>query len=404
MTSTKAIIIKDLCKEYHKKDSSHKSFWSKLKGNKGGQPFYALKDINLEINRGEVIGIIGPNGAGKSTLLKILAEVTPPTAGSVEIFGKVASILEIGIGFQPELSGYENIFLSGELYGLTKKQIHTKLDKIIEMFGFPDFVETEVKHYSSGMYMRLAFAIIINIEADIYLFDEVLSVGDAAFQEKALKEIEKLKDKNATILLVTHAPERSLSIYDKTLFIKDGKIDNFGDPYSIFLEYLNNFHKQDYVFEESILNKDKLKTKAKANCIAEDISLTHFEISNADSSKINNQLNCIDDIIIQMNINASVCIDFYILILLKDSSENKIGSFSSENISIERSQNIEKAFKIQKNTLAPANYLIDIIIAGKDSTVFVLYYNLIRIVLSDFSNPERVDITGYFKIPMKTLK
>jgi len=123
MINEKAIIIKGLSKAYYKKDSSHTGFFDKLNPNKSGQSFFALKDINLEINKGEVIGIIGPNGAGKSTLLKILAEVTPPTVGSVEIFGKVASILEIGIGFQPELSGYENIFLSGKLYGLSKKHL-----------------------------------------------------------------------------------------------------------------------------------------------------------------------------------------------------------------------------------------------------------------------------------------
>ena len=144
----KAIVIKDLNKKYYKKKQSSSNLFKNIKSNNNAESFFALKNINLEINKGEIIGIIGPNGAGKSTLLKILAEVTPPTSGKIEINGKIASILEIGIGFQPDLSGYENIFLSGRLYGLSKKQIKSKLEQIIEMFGFADFINTPVKYYS----------------------------------------------------------------------------------------------------------------------------------------------------------------------------------------------------------------------------------------------------------------
>ncbi len=269
MINEKAIIIKGLCKEYYKKDASHGGFFAKFKLNKSGKPFLALNNINLEINKGEVIGIIGPNGAGKSTLLKILAEVTPPTTGSVEIFGKVASILEIGIGFQPELSGYENIFLSGKLYGLNNKQIYKKLDEIIDLFGFKDFIHSEVKHYSSGMYMRLAFAIIVHIDADIYLFDEILSVGDFAFQNKVLKVISNLKEKKSTILIVTHSPATILSISDYFIILKDNCLISKATPISALTEYQelvlynkSNFEKIPQHFsikDEEISKKINLK-------------------------------------------------------------------------------------------------------------------------------------------------
>lgn len=402
MKNEKAIIIKGLNKEYYKKDSSHKGFFDMLKPNKTGQVFSALKDINLEITRGEIIGIIGPNGAGKSTLLKILAEVTPPTSGSVEIYGKVASILEIGIGFQPELSGYENIFLSGKLYGLSTKQINSKLDKIIEMFGFPDFLQTEVKYYSSGMYMRLAFSIIINIEADIYLFDEILSVGDKEFQAKALKEIEKLKDIDATVLVVTHAPDQSISIYDKILFLVNGNIVECGMPYPVYLKYLNNYFQQPQIENKHFLNQ--IEIKAKNNFPSENVFLSHFEISNSITCNSFNKLNCNDDIFIKLQITSNKCLDFHILFLLKDSTGFNLGSFSSDMLTINNSNIKEKIFKIKKHTLTPANYIIDFIIFGKNSNVYASYLNLIKVSLSDFNNPEKNSIMGFFNIPLVTEK
>jgi ABC-type polysaccharide/polyol phosphate transport system ATPase subunit len=240
-----AIVIKNLSKVFLKKEGLDRiSFWQKIFKTNKSSNFFALKDINLEIKQGEIIGIIGPNGAGKSTLLKILAEVTPPSKGEVEIYGKLASILEIGIGFQPELSGYENIFLVGQLYGLRKKEIAKKIEKIIELFGFPNFINTEVKYYSSGMYMRLAFSIIINIEADIYLFDEILNVGDAAFQWQALAEIKKLKEKGKTVLIVTHVPKTIHNLCDRMLLLIKSEQISFDHPNDVIIEYQRIIQKQ----------------------------------------------------------------------------------------------------------------------------------------------------------------
>ena len=221
MTPETAISIRNLSKEYYGAEKT--SPFSRKSTKRTG--FLAVNDISLDIQKGEVICISGHNGSGKSTLLKMIAEVTQPTSGEIEIDGKVASILEIGIGFQPEISGYENIFLSGAMYGLKKSEIEKKINKIIDMFGFPEFINTPVKYYSSGMYMRLAFSVIVNIEADIYLFDEVTSVGDTEFRTKVTQEIIRLKKQNATILVVTHTPALFAKISDKFVIFDKGKIN-----------------------------------------------------------------------------------------------------------------------------------------------------------------------------------
>ncbi len=220
MSPETAISIRNLSKEYYRAEKSSPFSRKSTKGT----GFLAVNNISLDIKKGEIVCITGHNGSGKSTLLKMIAEVSQPTAGEIEIDGKVASILEIGIGFQPEISGYENIFLSGAMYGLKKSEIEKKIDKIIDMFGFPEFINTPVKYYSSGMYMRLAFSIIVNIEADIYLFDEVTSVGDTEFRTKVTREISRLKSNNATILVVTHTPALFSRISDKFIIFDKGRI------------------------------------------------------------------------------------------------------------------------------------------------------------------------------------
>jgi len=190
--------------------------------------FYALKDINLEIKKGESVGIIGRNGAGKSTLLKTLAEVVEPTEGTIEINGTVASVLEVGMGFHPELSGRENVFLSGAMLGISKKKIAEKFDEIVDFAGVGKFIDTPVKHYSSGMYVRLAFSVVANIDADILLFDEVLNVGDLAFQLKCSEKIKELFEQKKTVLLVSHNMNDIQHLCREVIYMSQGKIVEFG--------------------------------------------------------------------------------------------------------------------------------------------------------------------------------
>lgn len=165
---------------------------------------WALKDVSVEIKKGESVGIIGPNGSGKSTLLQILAGIIKPTEGEVQIRGKVASILDIGAGFHPELSGRENVFLNGQIHGFSKKEIQQKYDEIVAFSGIEKFIDEPVKNYSNGMYLRLAFSIMAHLDFDVFLFDEVLSVGDAEFQNKCVEKIKELSNSHRTFVIVYH--------------------------------------------------------------------------------------------------------------------------------------------------------------------------------------------------------
>jgi len=206
--------------------------------------FWALKDLNLEIHRGEAVGLIGPNGAGKSTLLKILTGITPPSEGEITLRGRVASLLEVGTGFHPELSGRDNIFLNGAILGMTKKEILSKFDEIVSFAGIDKFLDTPVKHYSSGMYVRLAFSVAAHLEPDILLVDEVLAVGDAEFQKKCIGKMDEVtKSAGRTIILVSHNMGAIQRLCKKTVFIKDGKVAMVGETRKVIDHYLNYTNK-----------------------------------------------------------------------------------------------------------------------------------------------------------------
>lgn len=190
---------------------------------KGGQPFWALKDLDLSVCPGEVLGIVGANGAGKSTLLKILSRITPPTTGKVKIQGRLASLLEVGTGFHPELTGRDNIFLNGALLGMRTAEIRAKLDEVVDFSGVGDFLDTPVKHYSSGMYVRLAFSVAAHLQADILIVDEVLAVGDAEFQRRCLGKMDELsKGQGRTVLLVSHNHNSLLALCESGLYLRQG--------------------------------------------------------------------------------------------------------------------------------------------------------------------------------------
>ncbi len=193
------------------------------------EEFWALRDVSLEVARGEVIGIIGKNGSGKSTLLKILSGITPPTEGEIVMRGRAASLLEIGTGFHPELTGRENIFLNGAILGMTKKEIARKFDEIVAFSGVEKFLDTPVKHYSSGMYVRLAFSVAAHMEPDILIVDEVLAVGDAEFQKKCMGKMEEVTEKDGrTILFVSHDMTAIERICTKVIILEEGKIESVG--------------------------------------------------------------------------------------------------------------------------------------------------------------------------------
>jgi lipopolysaccharide transport system ATP-binding protein len=221
---------------------------------KGTSDFvYSLQNINFEINQGDAVGIIGRNGAGKSTLLKILSRVTTPTTGKINIKGRVASLLEVGTGFHPELSGRENIYLNGAILGMRKREIDSKLEEIIDFSGVERYIDTPVKRYSSGMYVRLAFAVAAHLESEILIVDEVLAVGDAEFQKKCLGKMgEVSKGEGRTVLFVSHQMGMIQSLCNDCIYLENGLVSEFGNSTEVIKNYIQNESKVKSQFSNNI--------------------------------------------------------------------------------------------------------------------------------------------------------
>lgn len=199
---------------------------------------WALREVSLDIEKGDIVGVIGRNGAGKSTLLKVLSRITEPTRGSVELRGRVGSLLEVGTGFHPELAGRENIFLSGAILGMKRREIARKFDEIVAFSEIEKFIDTPVKHYSTGMYTRLAFAVAAHLEPEILLVDEILAVGDAVFQRKCLGKMGDAVNQGKTVLLVSHNMVAIESLCSKVLWIESGEVRHYGPCKDVVGEYL----------------------------------------------------------------------------------------------------------------------------------------------------------------------
>jgi len=207
------------------------------------EEFWALKDVSFDVRRGEVLGIVGRNGAGKSTLLKLLSRITEPTRGEIRIKGRVASLLEVGTGFHPELTGRENVFLNGAILGMSREQIRTKFDEIVAFAEIEKFLDTPVKYYSSGMYVRLAFAVAAHLEPDILIVDEVLAVGDMAFQKKCLAKMEATTQQGRTVLLVSHNMPTVLSLCTRAVLLSGGVVAADGAPSTVLESYQSAYRE-----------------------------------------------------------------------------------------------------------------------------------------------------------------
>lgn len=201
---------------------------------------WALKDINFDVKQGEVLGIIGRNGAGKSTLLKIISKVTAPTKGTIKIRGRIASLLEVGTGFHPELTGRENIFLNGAILGMSKSEIRSKFDEIVAFSGVEKYIDTPVKRYSSGMYVRLAFAVAAHLEPEILIVDEVLAVGDAEFQKKCLGKMKDVSKEGRTVIFVSHNMSAVKSLCNRAILLEKGEVVFMGDTNQSVSKYLGS--------------------------------------------------------------------------------------------------------------------------------------------------------------------
>lgn len=235
--------LKKIFKIYFDKNNSIKEKLLFFKRNRY-EVNQVLDGISFDIKKGEAVGLIGKNGCGKSTTLKLLNRIMYPTSGNIKVNGKVSSLIELGAGFHPDMSGRENIYTNASIFGLTKKQIDAKLDDIIRFSELGEQIDNPVRTYSSGMYMRLAFSVAINVEADILLIDEILAVGDVSFQKKCFEKLREIKYSGTTIVIVSHSLQQIEQICDKSIWIENGHIRQIGEPKEIHLKYLKEMEEE----------------------------------------------------------------------------------------------------------------------------------------------------------------
>ncbi|MEI6713119.1 MAG: ABC transporter ATP-binding protein [Verrucomicrobiota bacterium] len=233
-----AIVVDKLSKVYRVAGKKER-FWHRSRY----KPFVALDSVSLTVQKGELVGVIGRNGAGKSTLLKVLTRITPPSEGGAELYGRVGSLLEVGTGFHPELTGRENIYLNGSILGMRRSEIRAQFDAIVAFAGVERFLDTPVKRYSSGMYVRLAFAVAAHLRSEILLVDEVLAVGDVEFQRHCLGKIKEVAGSGRTVMFVSHHLEAISALCDRVVVLQAGKISYDGDVVGGINSYLNSFAK-----------------------------------------------------------------------------------------------------------------------------------------------------------------
>jgi lipopolysaccharide transport system ATP-binding protein len=355
------------------------------------EEFWALKEINFEVLQGDRVGIIGHNGAGKSTLLKVLSRITEPTTGRIQLKGRVASLLEVGTGFHPELSGRENIYLNGAILGMSRAEVKKKFDEIIDFAGVEKFLDTPVKRYSSGMYVRLAFAVAAHLEPEILIVDEVLAVGDAEFQKKCLGKMEDVsKNQGRTVLFVSHNMGAIQNLCTKCILLEKGELTQNGLTSIVISKYLNN--------------SEKNKTFQRPVQINGNPTITSGHIENKDNT-----------VAICITVFCSESKKISVDLRLKDSNGNNIGfgslgTFSSKQlIELQPGENSIN-FQFSTTVLALGNYYISLDLTLPDS----YYYDRLEDCLS-FEVVRKPEIPvnrvlnhawgyGSFEIPLTYIK
>ncbi|RLJ30907.1 lipopolysaccharide transport system ATP-binding protein [Chryseobacterium sp. 7] len=308
---------------------------------------WSLRDIDFEIEKGDAVGIIGRNGAGKSTLLKLLSKVTKPTTGKIYTNGRIASLLEVGTGFHPEMTGRENVFLNGAILGMTRKEIKRKFDEIVAFSGVERYIDTPVKRYSSGMYVRLAFAVAAHLESEILIVDEVLAVGDAEFQKKCLGKMNDVtKGEGRTILFVSHNMAAVKQLCTSGILLKNGQVAHQGDINSVLENYIINELSPNIAFSyiEDLSKKAQIqKVRIYNNKSAETTEFGHSENINIDISFINR------------NVTSGIRVNIAVL----DKFENVI--FIARKVFDEKNEN-NFTIQIEGGKLIPNTYVLSVAI------------------------------------------
>ncbi|HJO95132.1 MAG TPA: ABC transporter ATP-binding protein [Victivallales bacterium] len=369
------------------------------------EEFWALKDINFEIKQGDRVGIIGRNGAGKSTLLKILSRITEPTIGKITLHGRVASLLEVGTGFHPELTGRENIYLNGAVLGMSKAEIKKKFDEIVDFSGVEKFLDTPVKRYSSGMYVRLAFSVAAHLEPEILLVDEVLAVGDAEFQKKCLGKMEDVSREGRTVIFVSHNMGIISSLCNRGILMQKGSISCGTDIYKVINNYLHN----NLLDNTSVVNFNLKHIKNKQ------IFFTKCWLENSEGKQTNRfhymELIRINFIVKSNEISKGVA--FHVGI----NTSNGLRVFTADSeefytlINFEKNEEKQVSVLIDSFCLMPGNYTIGKLMVklGKLAEVET-YLNICEFKISNYSSKDKFQkvrsgiIIGKSKWKSKKLK
>lgn len=369
MNNTHAIEIKGISKRYQigaaKSDSLGATLTGVFKGGRGPKDtFWALKDVSFNVGQGEAIAIIGKNGAGKSTLLKILSQITQPTEGRIEINGRIASLLEVGTGFHPELTGRENIYLNGTILGMTRKEVAAKFDEIVEFSGVGKFIETPVKHYSSGMYVRLAFSVAAHLEPEILVIDEVLAVGDVEFQEKCLGKMQEVsREDGRTVIFVSHQLGMISKLCKRAILLENGKIIQDGKTADVIRTYLQKGGVDEIAINYKAQNPS-------GGVYIDELSLQaeHDQLLTGDPIVFNCKL-----------VNSEGLSDLKFGIAVSNSELNRV--FTTETKFNKEEQ--EYRMTIPANTLTPGTYLITAGIHMPNVHIYDQIEHAIQFTISD---------------------
>lgn len=341
---------------------------------------WALKGVNFEVRKSEVLGIIGKNGAGKSTLLKLLSRVTSPTTGTIKAKGRIASLLEVGTGFHPELTGRENIFLNGAIMGMNRTEIRSKLDEIVEFAGVQRYIDTPVKRYSSGMYVRLAFAVAAHLEPEILIVDEVLAVGDAEFQKKAIGKMEDVSGKSGrTVLFVSHNMKAVRSLCTRAILIENGIVTTEGHPDDVVETYLRKNYLSENQFEYENLN-------------TEGSEFAHLRTAKIISD---NPITTDSNIRIEAEVEFLDALEFHMNIHVYSFERDHLFQVSSDVLQKQAGDRVLVSFDIPSNLMNEKLHSISVTFVKDRSTTFKLIDNVL--VFSVAENPD--NLSWYGKSP-----
>ncbi|MFT7613563.1 MAG: lipopolysaccharide transport system ATP-binding protein [Parvicellaceae bacterium] len=354
----------------------------------GGDYVWALRDVDFEVKKGEVLGIIGKNGAGKSTLLKLLSQVTNPTVGEIKVKGRIASLLEVGTGFHPELTGRENVYLNGAILGMTKAEIASKFDEIVDFSGVAKYLDTPVKRYSSGMKVRLGFAVAAHLEPEILVIDEVLAVGDDEFQKKCLGKMQDVSDSGRTVLFVSHNMNSISKLCTRCILIEDGKNTFDGTASEVIDRYLSSL--KEGADQTTFIEFDK---------VDKDLQIRSVEMLNSENLYYNFE-DCID-VQFTFDVNALNKSNYYSIVSVMDLKGNLIYLTADNDIQASQINTLSPGrykykLSLPSKLLKPGNYILTISLTSKGTGAIDRKDSVMRFVIQDKTS-YRSSIDGAYR-------